>query len=538
MGISMLWYPVLPAVVAAVLAFYLGSWVLSTRRPRDFPPGPPPALVVGNALQLPSEKTFLKFHEWSKTYGDMVGIKIGADNYVILSSAEHGRELYEKRGAIYSDRKRPYVTSQIVLPGTILFMKNDRILKKTRTALGRHLFGPAELRRAMAVQTAHSAVLMRRIAQDPERLREHLRHWALATPLSILSGQAVSESGVLSTDDYFRVQDTWLRFLKPAQAPPVDLFPVMRYVPDFLAGWKREAYDLHRALKENRHHMLDGARAQHARITRGLGGAENESTMTKVIVEGEGSKGNKGHKFEDHELALFGAGVLDAAVDTLIATASSMVLTLGAYPDVQKRIQAEVDSIWRDDVPGPEDLHKAVYLRACLTEAMRWRPSVPTGLPRVLARDDTYRGFRFPKGTTFLLHTWSIHMDEAWYDAPGEFRPERYLDNAWGVRPSMREAAERQNRHPTYNFGIGRRACPGLVYAENQALVTIAKLAWGFDVVPRGTLDTSVETGFHDGLVLGVAHVDVDLPPRSEERKGKMLEDSARAETVVSAWVG
>ncbi|TIC89853.1 (S)-N-methylcoclaurine 3'-hydroxylase isozyme 2 [Colletotrichum higginsianum] len=98
--VSLLWYPILPAVAAAILVFIFGSWVLSTRRPKDFPPGPPPALIMGNVLQLPSEKNFLKFHEWKKTYGDIFGIKIGADNYVILSSAEHGRELYEKRGAI------------------------------------------------------------------------------------------------------------------------------------------------------------------------------------------------------------------------------------------------------------------------------------------------------------------------------------------------------------------------------------------------------------------------------------------------------
>ncbi|TQN70476.1 Cytochrome P450 monooxygenase patH [Colletotrichum shisoi] len=531
--ISLLWYPILPAVAAAVLVFVFGSWVLSTRRPKDFPPGPPPALVMGNVLQMPSEKAFLKFHEWKKTYGDIVGLKIGADNYVILSSAEHGRELYEKRGAIYSDRQQPYITSQIVNPGTLLFMNNDHNIKKTRTAL-RHLVGPAELQRAMTVQTAHSAVLMKRIMEDPKSFHEHLKQWALATPLSILSGQAVSESGVLSTDNYFKVQDSWLSFLIPAQAPPVDLFPVLKYIPKFLAAWRREADDLHLAMKRYRYHMLNGAKAQHARITQGVRGPENESIMTKLIMEGERSKDSK---FVDHELALFGAGVLDAAVDTLIATTSSMLLILGAYPDVQKRIQAEVDSIWQDESPGSEDLDKAVYLRACMVEAIRWRPAVPSGLPRVLARDDTYRGFKFPKGTTFLLHTWSIHMDEEWYDAPEEFRPERYLDNEWGVKPSMREAAKRQHRHPTYNFGIGRRVCPGLVYAENQALITIAKLTWGFDVIPKGPLDTSVETGFHDGLVMGVSHVDVDILPRSEERRGKILETSSKAETVVAAWV-
>ncbi|KZL85875.1 cytochrome p450 [Colletotrichum incanum] len=532
-AIPLIWHLGLLSAAAAVTVYFIGGWVLSTRRPKDFPPGPPPALIMGNVLQLPAEKAFIKFQEWAKIYGDVVGLKIGADNYVILSSAEHARELYEKRGAIYSDRQQPYINYQLVNPGTMLFMKNDHTIKKSRTAL-RHLFGPAELRRVITVQAAQSALLMKDILNDPKNFHKHLQRWALATPLSLLSGQGVSESGVASTEKYFKVQDTWVKFLTPARAPPVDVFPMMKYIPKYFASWKREAAALSLAMRRTMYHMLDGAKAQHASITQGLRSAENESIMTKLIREGERSKDSR---FGDHELAVFGAGTLDAAVDTVIATASNMILIIGAYPEVQKRLQAEADSIWPDGAPGPDDLHKAKYFRACLTEAMRWRSVAPSGIPRVLSRDDTYRGFKFPKDTTFLLNTWSIHMDDEWYDEPEEFRPERYLDNEWGVKTSMREVAKRQKRHPTYNFGAGRRMCPGLVYAENQIMITIAKLTWEFDVVAKGHLDTSIETGYHAGLVLGTTHFDVDIVPRSEHRKNIILEDSARAEKVVAAWI-
>ncbi|OHF03096.1 cytochrome P450 [Colletotrichum orchidophilum] len=541
-----------PAVLilpTAVLLYFLALWILSSRRPPNFPPGPTPVPILGNVHQIPPTKPFIKFHEWAQAYGDIVGIKVGAENYVILSSAEHVRELFEKRGALYSDRPQPYITSKLINPGTILFMNNDPSIKKTRTALRNHLLGPAELGRVVPVQAAHAALLMRRILEDPGAFHTHLRHWALATPLSVVSGQRVveGEGRTASTGAYFATQDVWLRFLTPAQAPPVELFPVMKYLPAFAAGWKREAAALKAGMRRTMYHMLEGARAQAGEIAGGRRGRETESLMAGMIRDGGEAGGGetavKGARFGDHELAVLGAGTLDAAVDTVIATTGTLVLIMGAYPEVQRRLQEEVDALWPGEAPGFEDLDKAKYMRACLTEAMRWRSAAPSGVPRVLAREDVYRGFTFPQGTTFLLNTYGIHKDERWYDRPDEFVPERYLANPWGVRPAMAAAAARDKRHATYNFGAGRRMCPGLEYAENQILMTMAKLAWEFTVVPAaaegvGRLDTSIETGFHSDLVMGPERFEVDFVPRGEERRRAILEDAERAEKVVEAWVG
>ncbi|EFQ35333.1 cytochrome P450 [Colletotrichum graminicola] len=533
--VSLMWHPGLLAVAAGAAAvvavvYFLTAWALSTRRPRDFPPGPPPVMIMGNALQLPTEKAFLGFREWEKTYGNIMGFKVGANNYVVISDAEHVRELFEKRGALYSDRQQPYITAKLVNPESLLFMNNDHRIKKMRTGL-RHLFKPVDLRRILTVQAAQAALLMRDILNDPENLQSHLRGWALATPRSIIGGQGVAESGVGSTEYYFEVQETWVKFLTPARAPPVDIFPAMKYIPTFLASWKREAATLHSATMKIMYHMLDGAKIQHAKIIQGTKSTENMSLMVQLLGEE-----SKDLEFRDNEIASLCSTAVDGAVDTVFSTVGIMILVMGAYPEAQKRVQAEVDSIWQGEAPEPDGLHKAKYLSACLTEVMRWRPVTPLGFPRVLARDDTYCGFKFPKGTSFILNAWSIHMDDEWYDKPEEFRPERYLENEWGVKPLMRDAAEAQNRHPTYGFGAGRRMCPGSNYAENQIMITIAKLMWEFDVVAKGNLDTSIETGYHDGLILGTAPFKVDIVPRSEDRKRAILEDSSRAEKVVAAW--
>ena len=53
----------------------------------------------------------------------------------------------------------------------------------------------------------------------------------------------------------------------------------------------------------------------------------------------------------------------------------------------------------------------------------------------------------------------------------------------------------------------------------NTVLMMIAKLIWGFDVMKKAELDTSIETGFHGGLVIGYEPFEVDFMVRSEKHR-------------------
>lgn len=89
MAESLLWLSVLSTAIAGFLLLLLLPllrWVWSTSRPQNFPPGPPTILGIGNLHQIPPSKPFLKFHEWSKQYGDLVSLKTAARNLVIINN--------------------------------------------------------------------------------------------------------------------------------------------------------------------------------------------------------------------------------------------------------------------------------------------------------------------------------------------------------------------------------------------------------------------------------------------------------------------
>ncbi|KIJ31422.1 hypothetical protein M422DRAFT_128389, partial [Sphaerobolus stellatus SS14] len=68
------------------------------------PPGPPPKLLVGNALDMPKEREWETFGKWATEYGDIVYVKILSMDMIIVNSRKMVYELFEKRSSIYSDR--------------------------------------------------------------------------------------------------------------------------------------------------------------------------------------------------------------------------------------------------------------------------------------------------------------------------------------------------------------------------------------------------------------------------------------------------
>ncbi|KAF9262285.1 hypothetical protein L218DRAFT_867838 [Marasmius fiardii PR-910] len=81
--------------------------VLFRRRTRkSLPPGPPRVPLVGHLRIVPQEKQAETFHEWAKTYGDVMYLEVLGRRMVVLDSVNVSRVLLEDRGANYSCRPR------------------------------------------------------------------------------------------------------------------------------------------------------------------------------------------------------------------------------------------------------------------------------------------------------------------------------------------------------------------------------------------------------------------------------------------------
>jgi cytochrome P450 len=76
------------------------------------------------------------------------------------------------------------------------------------------------------------------------------------------------------------------------------------------------------------------------------------------------------------------------------------------------------------------------------------------GIPHCTTADDVFDGYFIPRGTLIISNAWAIMHDPEVYEAPDEFRPERFLRiGAQGQLELDPEAID----PATAVFGYGRR---------------------------------------------------------------------------------
>ncbi len=165
-------------LVLAYTIFAVIRFSLQSLPPKNYPPGPPSLPFIGNVHHFASNRLYAKFTEWRSTYGDIIGLKAGPTNLVILNSAEVVRELLERRGSIYSGRPTDYVFREHVVQDTqhIYFLQNDAYLKQYRSAI-RLLLSPAGCEQALPLQHAAAAHFAYNLVIAPDKFQDHLHNW-------------------------------------------------------------------------------------------------------------------------------------------------------------------------------------------------------------------------------------------------------------------------------------------------------------------------------------------------------------------------
>lgn len=64
-------------------------------------------------------------------------------------------------------------------------------------------------------------------------------------------------------------------------------------------------------------------------------------------------------------------------------------------------------------------------------------------------------------------------------------------------------------------------------------MIMASKLLWAFDIVAKGELDLSIETGYSGGLVIGPTEFGVELTPRSDVRRQAIIDDCE----ITQSWL-
>jgi cytochrome P450 len=158
-----------------------------------------------------------------------------------------------------------------------------------------------------------------------------------------------------------------------------------------------------------------------------------------------------------------------AGHETTALALSWLWYLLAQYPEVEARLLAELQSVLGGRAPSVDDLPHLSYTEMVLTEALRLYPPAFI-IGREAVRDCTINGFDLPAGTTILMSSWVVQRDGRFFEAPDQFRPERWADGL----------AKRIPRYAYFPFGGGPRMCIGQSFALMEATLLLTTILQRF----------------------------------------------------------
>lgn len=142
---------------------------------------------------------------------------------------------------------------------------------------------------------------------------------------------------------------------------------------------------------------------------------------------------------------------------------------LAAHPEIQQRMQEEVERELGGRPPTFADLPRLQYIDAFINEILRLYPA-SWGLIRMAAEDVEIGGYLVPKGWHVMLSNWILHRDRRYWREPLRFDPDRWLDGSANAVPKG-----------VYSpFGYGGRRCLGLDFARIEMALFLCRMAQRF----------------------------------------------------------
>lgn len=196
-------------------------------------------------------------------------------------------------------------------------------------------------------------------------------------------------------------------------------------------------------------------------------------TSFKAKKDGSASITNK--QLQDEVMSFFIAGHL-----SLATTLSWTWYLLSTHPQIQRKLEAELNEILGNRHISLADLPRLKYTEMIVWESMRLYPPFWTQA-RVLMSDYLFGTYRVPSGSIILISQYVMHRHPKYWDDPERFCPERFDPDLKHERP----------RFTFFPFGGGHHQCIGQAFSIMVAKLIIANVTqrYQFELLPQHPID-------------------------------------------------
>ncbi|XP_030587496.1 cytochrome P450 2B4-like [Archocentrus centrarchus] len=454
------------SVVLVWLCVCLIILQLKSRRPKNFPPGPPPLPLLGNILQLSLDNPLKDFERLRKSFGDVYSIFIGPRPAVVLNGVKAIKEAMVTKASDFAGRPQDLFVNDVTKTKGVILADYGSTWKEHRR---------------FALMTLRNFGLGKNSMED--RIHGEIKHIISTLEKSIdktMSPQVMfhnAASNIICQVLFatrFEYSDAIIKLIvqcftenaKIANGPWAMLYdslPFIRYLP--LPAF-RMAFKNAETLENL---VIDFVR-EHKK-TRVPG--EPRDFIDCYLDELEKRDGD-GSSFSEERLHLYALDLHFAGTDTTSNTLLTGFLYLMNYPHIQERCQQEIDEVLEGkDQASFEDRQNMPYMQAVIHEIQRVANTVPLSVFHCTTGDTELMGYSIPKGTLVIENLTSVLNEEGQWKFPHEFNPENFLnDQGEFVKPES-----------FMPFSAGPRICLGEGLARMELFLIMVTLLRKFKFI-------------------------------------------------------
>ena len=509
------------AVTAALLLVLLAVlWALGPRRPAGFPPGPrcwswlgslPELVLIARLGQTAA------FERLARRYGPVFGLLLpgGTPMVVIREFAAmkqaFGEPAFSGRPYVFTFIYRAFMKKQgLVFAEGAAWTEHRRFALSHLRQLG---FGKRGMEGHMADEYRGLSRLLRASAGRQLTLHGLFDAAIINVIWQVIAGRRYE----LGDRRLARLQATIKELVSVGGVDvPVNICPPLRHI---LPRWS--GFQLAADHREKVGTMFSDLVREHA-ASRQPGQPPRD--YVDSFLEAAAQPGAPERGYTPENLSVIGMDLFSAGSDTTSHVLGWLLLELSRRPDVQRRLQQELDSVvGRQRLPRLSDQRRLPFCRAVLEEVLRLHTVVPQALPHCTSFGAApLSPYTVPRDTIVFSDTHAVHRDPAHWGDPDTFRPDRFLTDQGEFRGDERVLA----------FGVGRRHCPAETVARQELFLFAGGLVHQFSVElgPEPLPPRTEKAGF------------VNMPPPvgvvlhwREDADQTVAEDAGQTETEESA---
>lgn len=412
------------------------------------PPGPKGLPLIGSFLEFQKDRLgFL--HRVAEQYGDISFFRFGPRNIYFINNPEFIEDVLIKNNRKFT-KSKVLQRAKIIVGEGLLTSENEQHLQNRRAI--QPLFHNRAIPSYAKIMVEETVKLTGKWT-DGETIDLHNEMMKLTQTIVVktLFGADLGDKTQQLVKSLNYIMGMFPKIIMPF-SELLDYLPLpsMRKLRKEMKFLDETIYELVRKRKEKR---------------------DEKNDLLNVLLNTKDENGDDfftARQIRDEIITFFIAGQE--------TTSNSLCWTyylLSENPDVEKKLQEEIDSVLGENFPSIDKLNSLKLAENVFNESLRMYP--PAWIIARRAKEDYgINGYIIPKGSDIYMSQYVVHHDSRYFRDPYEFRPERWEDRS------------QLPRYAFFPFGGGTRRCIGepFAYMEAVLLMSVISQRWNLSLQP------------------------------------------------------